>query len=226
MIARGARAAAARHAVAAVVPEGQPGRPAGRSSWRSARRPCRCSELDEYAETMHGAAALDGQRRRAGQRVRRAEVRRAHRARPARSSPRARSASTRSPRRSRTPTSNLPDRHAVRRRAQLHRPGQGQLMNAEDYRPIVVAYRNGSPVRLSEVGRRLRRRRERHAAPAGSTASRPSSSRLQRQPGTNTVEVVDAIGAAAAASRQQLPASLDLESAATAPSRSATRSTT
>jgi HAE1 family hydrophobic/amphiphilic exporter-1 len=31
----------------------------------------------------------------------------------------------------------------------------GQLMNAEAYRPLVVAYRNGAPVRLSELGQVL-----------------------------------------------------------------------
>jgi HAE1 family hydrophobic/amphiphilic exporter-1 len=27
----------------------------------------------------------------------------------------------------------------------------GQLMHAEDYRPLVVAWRNGAPIRLDEV---------------------------------------------------------------------------
>ncbi len=36
----------------------------------------------------------------------------------------------------------------------------GQLMAAEEYRPIPVAYRNGSPVRLERSRQRLRRRRE------------------------------------------------------------------
>ncbi|PYJ63391.1 MAG: acriflavine resistance protein B, partial [Verrucomicrobia bacterium] len=31
----------------------------------------------------------------------------------------------------------------------------GQLMNAADYRPLIVAYRNGAPVRLQELGRVL-----------------------------------------------------------------------
>jgi len=30
----------------------------------------------------------------------------------------------------------------------------GQLFSAADYEKLVVAYRNGSPVRLSELGRR------------------------------------------------------------------------
>jgi HAE1 family hydrophobic/amphiphilic exporter-1 len=29
----------------------------------------------------------------------------------------------------------------------------GQLMRASDYRPMIVAYRNGNPVRLNEIGR-------------------------------------------------------------------------
>ena len=30
---------------------------------------------------------------------------------------------------------------------------QGQLYNAADYSKLIVAYRNGSPVRLSDLGR-------------------------------------------------------------------------
>jgi HAE1 family hydrophobic/amphiphilic exporter-1 len=75
----------------------------------------------------------------------------------------------------------------------------GQLMNADAYRPIIVTYRNGSPVRLGD-------RR------ASSTASRTCStatgfirrmrtetdvekrSRFRmRQPGSNTIEVTDAV---------------------------------
>ena len=34
----------------------------------------------------------------------------------------------------------------------------GQLLDAAAYRPLIVAYRNGAPVRLQEIGRRHRRR--------------------------------------------------------------------
>ena len=80
MIARAARVAAAGHAVAAVVPEGQPGRPAG---------PLPDAQLG-HAAAVAGrplrrdrarAAPVDGQRRRGSQRLRRAEVRRPHRRR-------------------------------------------------------------------------------------------------------------------------------------------------
>ena len=37
----------------------------------------------------------------------------------------------------------------------------GQLMTAEQYRPVIVAYRNGSPVRLEELGTSHRQRRGR-----------------------------------------------------------------
>ena len=55
----------------------------------------------------------------------------------------------------------------------------GQLMNAAQYRPLIVAYRNGSPVRLERAGPRDRQRAERqggqlvqrHAAPSPSWCS-------------------------------------------------------
>ncbi len=87
----------------------------------------------------------------------------------------------------------------------------GQLMDAQSYRPMVVAYRNGSPVRLERGRARLRRRRERRRTPAGSTALRTIYLAIQRQPGTNTVEVVDAIKALLPQLQAQLPAALSLE---------------
>ena len=43
------------------------------------------------------------------------------------------------------------DRHALRPARNYVVQASGQLMSAEQYRPIVVAYRNGNPVRLEEV---------------------------------------------------------------------------
>ena len=78
----GAAAAAARHAVAAVVPEGQPGRHAGpvpdAELADAAARPARPLRAER-----HRAAPLDGHGRRAGQRLRLAEVRGARGRRPA-----------------------------------------------------------------------------------------------------------------------------------------------
>ena len=109
------------------------------------------SQVDEYAETIARAAALDGQRRGAGQRLRRAEVRRPRRRRPARAgvaADRHRPGRAGDPAGERQPA----DRDALRPRP--HRSScrpSGQLTERRGYAPVVVAYRNGSPVRLDEV---------------------------------------------------------------------------
>src|SRR6476619_1612254 len=85
----------------------------------------------------------------------------------------------------------------------------GQLMDAQAYRPIPVAYKNGSPVRLSEVANvydgveNPRNASWYNGTPAIYLA-------IARQPGTNTVEVVDAIKALLPQLQAQLPAALEL----------------
>ncbi len=85
----------------------------------------------------------------------------------------------------------------------------GQLTDAAAYRPLVVAYRNGSPVRLQEIGRVI------DGVQTDKVASWFNDDRavvlaVQRQPGTNTIEVVDAIRKLLPVFRQQLPASVSL----------------
>jgi len=85
----------------------------------------------------------------------------------------------------------------------------GQLLDAAGYESIVVAYRNGSPVRLSEVARVYGGvEDERNAGWYNGT--RTIYLAIQRQPGTNTVEVVDRIKALLPDLAQQLPASVQL----------------
>ncbi len=85
----------------------------------------------------------------------------------------------------------------------------GQLMDAEAYRPVVVAYRNGSPVRLSEVANVYDG--VENPRNAGWFNGIPTVYlAIQRQPGTNTVEVVDAIKALLPQLQSQLPAALSL----------------
>ncbi len=67
----------------------------------------------------------------------------------------------------------------------------GQLMNAAAYRPLIVAYRNGSPVRLEQIGTRHRQRGKRQAGGLVQRHERAIVLAIQRQPGTNTVEVVN-----------------------------------
>ena len=86
----------------------------------------------------------------------------------------------------------------------------GQLYNAEDYRPLIVAYRNGSPVRLDELGRVI------DSVENNKVANWYNNERsvvlaIQRQPGTNTVEVVDSIKKLLPTFRAQIPPSVKLE---------------
>jgi HAE1 family hydrophobic/amphiphilic exporter-1 len=85
----------------------------------------------------------------------------------------------------------------------------GQLMLAEEYRPIPVAYRNGSPVRLSEVANVYDGvENPRNASWFNGTPTIYLA--IARQPGTNTVQVVDAIKALLPELQAQLPAALQL----------------
>ena len=87
----------------------------------------------------------------------------------------------------------------------------GQLLQAAAYGPMIVAYRNGNPVRLERGRARLRRRRERQDRRAGTRASATIYLAIQKQPGTNTVAVVDAVKALLPTFRAQLPPSVSLD---------------
>ena len=85
----------------------------------------------------------------------------------------------------------------------------GQLTSAAAYRPLIVAYRNGSPVRLEQLGQVL------DGVQTDKVASWYNDERavvlaIQKQPGTNTIEVVDSINRILPAFRAQLPASVNL----------------
>ncbi len=86
----------------------------------------------------------------------------------------------------------------------------GQLYNAEAFRPVVVAYRNGTPVRLQELGKVIDGV-ENDKVATWFNNTRAVVLAVQRQPGTNTIEVVDAIKALLPGFRSQLPASVDLD---------------
>jgi HAE1 family hydrophobic/amphiphilic exporter-1 len=86
----------------------------------------------------------------------------------------------------------------------------GQLNTAEQYRPMIVAYRKGSPVRLSELGRVIDSVQNDKVA-AWFNDRRSITLAIQRQPGTNTVEVVDRIRALLPTFREQMPPSVNLE---------------
>jgi len=90
----------------------------------------------------------------------------------------------------------------------------GQLMSAAQYRPLIVAYRNGSPVRLEELGTVI------DGVEDDKTASwfynRRGNQRavvlaIQRQPGTNTIEVTDGVKRLIPTFRAELPTSVRMD---------------
>lgn len=98
----------------------------------------------------------------------------------------------------------------------------GQLNTASQFRPLIVAYRNGAPVRLEEVGQVLDSVENDKAAgwyfnvendnpPGHYRGDRAVVLAVQRQPGTNTVEVVDRIRELLPQLRAQMPDAVRLQ---------------
>jgi HAE1 family hydrophobic/amphiphilic exporter-1 len=104
---------------------------------------------------------------------------------------------------------NLPTGVLYGRHQALTVEANGQLTEAASYRPLIVAYRNGSPVRLQELGRAIDSV-ENDKIASWYTGTRAVVLAIQRQPGTNTVEVVDSIKALLPTFRAQMPASVNL----------------
>ena len=84
----------------------------------------------------------------------------------------------------------------------------GQLNNAAEFGDMVVTYRNGAPVRLKDVGHVLDDIQNNRTA-SWLTGERSISLAIQKQPGTNTVEVADAIKALLPMFKAQMPAAVD-----------------
>ncbi|MFN0171651.1 MAG: efflux RND transporter permease subunit [Bryobacteraceae bacterium] len=84
-----------------------------------------------------------------------------------------------------------------------------QLQNASAFRPLIVAYRGGSPIRLEQLGNVIDSvQNDKTAFWAGT--ERGMVLAVQKQPGTNTVAVVDRIKQLLPALREQMPADLEL----------------
>ena len=86
----------------------------------------------------------------------------------------------------------------------------GQLMNAAAFRPVVIAYRNGAPVRLSEIGRVIDSV-ENDKLAAWLNDEQGIVLAIQRQPGTNTIEIVNSIKKLLPTFRAQAPAGIKIE---------------
>jgi HAE1 family hydrophobic/amphiphilic exporter-1 len=85
----------------------------------------------------------------------------------------------------------------------------GQLQNAEQFRQMVVAYRNGAPVHLDELGQVLDDV-ENNKVASWYNGDRAVVLAIQRQPGTNTVAVANGVKDLLAALREQIPPSVDI----------------
>ena len=89
----------------------------------------------------------------------------------------------------------------------------GQLVQAAEYQPLVVAYRHGAPVRLSEVSKVIDGVENDKVAAWINTpdaSTRSITLAILRQPGTNTVEVVNSIRSMLPKFREQIPPSVSL----------------
>ncbi|HSM76135.1 MAG TPA: efflux RND transporter permease subunit, partial [Bryobacteraceae bacterium] len=86
----------------------------------------------------------------------------------------------------------------------------GQLSDAAEFRQVIVAYRNGVPVRLESLGRVIDG--VEHDKVAGWFNGTPGVIlAIERQPGANTVEVVDDIMKLLPTLRSEIPPAVKLE---------------
>ena len=86
----------------------------------------------------------------------------------------------------------------------------GQLYKANEYRRVTVAYRNGAPVHLEELGRVIDDVENNQTA-AWFKGQPGFILAVQKQPGTNAVEVSDRVRALLPTFQKDLPAAVDLQ---------------
>jgi HAE1 family hydrophobic/amphiphilic exporter-1 len=85
----------------------------------------------------------------------------------------------------------------------------GQLQNAVQFRQLVVAYRNGAPVHLDELGNVLDDV-ENNKVASWYNGDRAVVLAIQRQPGTNTVEVANGVKTLISSLRDQIPPTVEI----------------
>ena len=85
----------------------------------------------------------------------------------------------------------------------------GQLVNADTFKSQIIAYRNGNPVRFQDIGV-VRDSVENNKVATWYNGDRAVVLAIQRQPGSNTIQVVDAIRAVLPTFIAQLPPAVKL----------------
>src|SRR5262245_10512813 len=89
----------------------------------------------------------------------------------------------------------------------------GQLTNAAAFKPLIVAWRNGAPIRLGQLANRIDDVEDNMNASWLFThdgGQRALNLSVMRQPGSNTIEVTDAIRELLPSFRSRLPPSVHL----------------
>src|SRR5579863_3532056 len=91
----------------------------------------------------------------------------------------------------------------------------GQLLNADQYKPMIVAYSNGAPVRLDALAQVVDGVEDPRQGAWLYRGDTPWSTRaitlgIQRQPGTNTIAVADAVKALLPQFRNEIPAGVHM----------------
>ncbi|MBD2438887.1 efflux RND transporter permease subunit [Nostoc sp. FACHB-110] len=106
--------------------------------------------------------------------------------------------------------SNLPTGNLYGQNQNYTIESNGQLNNADAYSSLVVAYRNGAPIQLRELGK-VFDSVENDKVASWFNGKRAIVLAIQRQPGSNTVAVVDAIKKILPSFKEQIPAAVDME---------------
>lgn len=86
----------------------------------------------------------------------------------------------------------------------------GQLFNAAAYDPLIVAYKNGAPVRIRDIGKAVDSV-ENDKVAGWYNGTRAVVLGIQRQPGSNTIQIVDEINKIMPTLRAQIPASVTVD---------------
>jgi HAE1 family hydrophobic/amphiphilic exporter-1 len=91
---------------------------------------------------------------------------------------------------------------------------RGQLLKAEEYRKIIIAKRNGEPIRLEDIGTSIDSVENNRAAAwycTGDSQQRAIILAIQKQPGVNTVKVADDVKAILPDLQAAIPSSVSIK---------------
>jgi HAE1 family hydrophobic/amphiphilic exporter-1 len=108
---------------------------------------------------------------------------------------------------------NLPTGQLFGADATFNISARGQLNDADAFKPVVIAYRNGAPVRLEQVANVLDNVEDNKNASwlyTKAGARRAINLQVMKQPGSNTIDVTNAIRALLPSFQAQLPPSVHL----------------